>query len=306
MQGLYAVYWDNSIELTEEGLLPLEQALRRALETGDESGLVVLGYGEISCVLGCSFLGREYACKRLPPFPSADHFGRYSDQFHQYVQRLRDAGVPVLGSRLFQLPGSDGISAFCVQPRLPKEALLPNWMRSISRADAERLFEKLLAFILGSVKPALGLDGQLSNWILADGEPAYLDVTTPMMRDEKGRECLDTDIFLASLPWLLRGPVRAFLMSSILDKYYEPRGVVLDLIGNLHKEKLDALIGPFLDLANRHFSSRPIQEAEIKRYYEDDARMWAFLQRLRRLDRAWQRKVRGRVYPFLLPGQIDR
>ena len=30
------------------------------------------------------------------------------------------------------------------------------------------------------------------------------------------------------------------------------------------------------------------------------------LQRLRRLDRAWQRRVRRRVYPFLLPGRIER
>jgi hypothetical protein len=30
------------------------------------------------------------------------------------------------------------------------------------------------------------------------------------------------------------------------------------------------------------------------------------LQRLRRADRWWQRTVRRRPYPFLLPGRIDR
>jgi hypothetical protein len=34
--------------------------------------------------------------------------------------------------------------------------------------------------------------------------------------------------------------------------------------------------------------------------------MWALLQRARRVDRAWQRHVRRRPYPFLLPGPVDR
>ena len=37
-----------------------------------------------------------------------------------------------------------------------------------------------------------------------------------------------------------------------------------------------------------------------------DARMWALLQRLRRADRWWQRRVRRRQYPFLLPGEVQR
>jgi hypothetical protein len=34
--------------------------------------------------------------------------------------------------------------------------------------------------------------------------------------------------------------------------------------------------------------------------------MWALLQILRRVDRSWQRGVRRRSYPFLLPGRIAR
>jgi hypothetical protein len=34
--------------------------------------------------------------------------------------------------------------------------------------------------------------------------------------------------------------------------------------------------------------------------------MYALIQRLRRLDRAWQRRVRRRPYPFLLPGPVAR
>ena len=49
-------------------------------------------------------------------------------------------------------------------------------------------------------------------------------------------EALDTELFLASLPWALRGLVRFFLVRSILDKYYRPREVVRDLLANLVKE----------------------------------------------------------------------
>ena len=49
-----------------------------------------------------------------------------------------------------------------------------------------------------------------------------------------------------------------------------------------------------------------IDEAEVRRYYREDAAMWALLQRLRRIDRAWQRRVRRRQYPFLLPGKVER
>jgi hypothetical protein len=34
--------------------------------------------------------------------------------------------------------------------------------------------------------------------------------------------------------------------------------------------------------------------------------MWEILLRLRRADRWWQRTVRRRGYPFLLPGPVDR
>jgi hypothetical protein len=50
----------------------------------------------------------------------------------------------------------------------------------------------------------------------------------------------------------------------------------------------------------------PISAAETERYCRDDARMWDLLQRLRRADRWWQRTVRRRPYPFLLPPRIER
>ncbi|MCJ7780499.1 MAG: DUF6206 family protein, partial [Acidimicrobiia bacterium] len=118
-------------------------------------------------------------------------------------------------------------------------------------------------------------------------------------------EMLDTDLFLASLPALLRPVVRRLLLHEILSHYYEARAALVDLIGNLKKERLDVAIPPFLKAANRVVDP-PITKKEIDRYYRNDALMWEVLQRLRRTDRWWQRTLRRRGYPFLLPGKVDR
>jgi uncharacterized protein (DUF2236 family) len=107
------------------------------------------------------------------------------------------------------------------------------------------------------------------------------------------------------VPWALRGAVRRFALGAILDKYYDRRGALLDLAGNLHKERLAQLLPEVLEAANRVVEP-PITDEEAERYYRDDARMWELLQRLRRADRWWQRTVRRRRYPFLLPGSIAR
>ena len=58
-------------------------------------------------------------------------------------------------------------------------------------------------------------------------------------------------------------------------------------------------------MANERVSPA-IDEPEVRRYYREDAGMWALLQRLRWLDRWWRRRVRKRQYPFLLPGEVER
>jgi hypothetical protein len=73
----------------------------------------------------------------------------------------------------------------------------------------------------------------------------------------------------------------------------------------MFKERLDHLVAAFAEAANRVVSPA-ITRAEALRYYRSDARMWALLQGLRRVDRWWQRSVRRRRYPFLLPGKIAR
>jgi len=292
--------------LTADELATLEASFQQALRTGDASGLTVLGYGEISTVVALSTRSGRWACKRLPPFDGPGRVDAYREQFGLYLGRLAEAGVQVVESRLQTTPAEGGRTAvFCIQPILDADHLGDRALARMEEPEAVRWFERILQRTLAVVDERTGFDAQISNWWFDGDEPVYLDVTTPLMRDEAGRDLLDVGLFLAQLPWLLRGVVRVFLVRGILDTYQNPRGVVVDLLANLVKEGLGHLVPPFLEVANPHLD-RAVMAEEVHRYYRGDARTWELLQRLRRLDRWWQRTVRRRTYPFLLPGPIER
>lgn len=289
--------------MSDIDLAALDAEIERALDSGDETELDVIGYGEISSVV--SYDG--FACKRLPLFDSQERVDAYRAAVERYLETLSARGIEPVPTRILQLPRGDGrISVYCVQPILPADRLVVRHLAKVDEESAVEVFRQVLDRIVGAVGGLLGVDAQLSNWVLTDGGGVqYLDVTTPLIRRADGSEILDTDLFLASLPWVMRGMVRRFLLADILGKYYDARGAVIDLLGNLYKERLDALIPPFLERANAVFDD-PIDERAVRKYYASDKRTWAGLLFLRRLDRAWQRRVRRRQYPFLLPGRIER
>jgi hypothetical protein len=292
--------------IPHDELAALEERVRAALVRGDSGGLDVLGYGEVSLVLRLRTDQGSYACKRLPVFPTRERFERYSLLLAEYLRRLEESGVQPVATSLWHTPLPDGrIVGYCVQEALPAERLCVNLLRQQDEAWAEAFCKRLFGTIEGAISPALGLDAQLSNWADIDGQLVYLDVTTPLLRDQHGRERLDLRLFFSSLPWLLRDPVRLTMSGSIIDKYYQPRGAILDFLGNLHKEGLARFVPAFLAQANAGLD-RPITADEVTAYYRGDARMWELLQRLRRADRFWHRAVRRRTYPFLLPPAIER
>jgi hypothetical protein len=186
-----------------------------------------------------------------------------------------------------------------VQPILPPDVLGVE----VARRDPELgggLLERIVDVVLGSVDERFGLDAQLSNWALVDDRAVYLDVTTPLLRDGEGATELDTDVFLASLPWLLRPAVRRFVVPGIIDRYHDPRVVVLDLAANLLRERLDHLVPVVVEAAGGRIVPT-LDDGEILRDRRLDMVTWGALQAVRRADRAWQRRVRRRAYPFLLP-----
>jgi hypothetical protein len=292
---------------TTVDIAPLERAVEDALASGDESALHVLGYGEITSVLAWPAADGPWACKRLPVFDSQDRLADFRTQFAQYVTALQERGVKVHDSRIEVVTTDAGTVAYIVQPTLEPSTLGPAALRGSSEADGRALLNAIIDHIAEVVTPGVGLDAQLANWGLVDDELVYFDVSTPMLRDERGRDLLDTELFLSSLPPFLRPVVRKFLLGSILDQFFEPRAASLDLAANLYKERLGEWVPVIFELANQRFQpERALTVDEARRYYRRDMRVWGMLQTTRRLDRAWQQRVRRRPYRFLLPGRINR
>jgi hypothetical protein len=289
----------TSAPITDGELAALEREVLVALEAADPSQLVRLGEGEISLVLAGG-AERSWACKRLPPFASAEAAGRYATTVARYVDELAARGIEVVDTTVRHVSSDDGRTVlYCVQPILATDTLAVD----LAGRDAQvgrRLLERIVDLVLSAVDDRFGLDAQLSNWALVDDRIVYLDVTTPLLRDEAGLTALDADVFLASLPWALRPAVRRFVVPSIVARYHDPRVVVLDLAANLLKEHLDHLVPVVVDHAAGRVSP-PLTDDEIRSDRRQDARTWGALQAVRRVDRAWQRHVRRRTYPFLLP-----
>ena len=282
-------------------LAQLESDVVASLSGDTSVHLDVLGYGEISTVLRAEGLNGPVAAKRLPRMARAQ-LSAYSETLSRYLHDLQARGVRPVDSAVFSV-GSDPVTPYCVQPLQP--LLLVDELRDADPETIDRRAQQLVEIVVGAVDGWLGLDGQISNWSVDGDALLYIDVTTPLLRDAAGTDELDTDLFLASLPWALQGSVRRFLLDEILSHYYDPRAVLLDMAGNLTKERLPQVIEPLLRATNRVVSP-PISPDQAMKYYRTDARMWELLQRLRQADRWWQKTARRRTYPFLLPGAIER
>jgi hypothetical protein len=282
-------------------LAQLESDVTAHLSGDYSTHLDVLGYGEISTVLRAEGLNGPVAAKRLPRM-ARSQLSAYSEILSRYLYDLQARGVRPVDSAVFSV-GSDPFRPYCVQPLQP--LLLVDELRTADSETIDRRVQQLVGIVVGAVDGWLGLDGQISNWAVDGDELLYIDVTTPLVRDTAGKDELDTDLFIASLPWALQGSVRRFLLDEILSHYYDPRAVLLDMAGNLTKERLPQVIEPLLRATNRVVSP-PITTDQAMKYYRADARMWELLQRLRQADRWWQKTARHRMYPFLLPGKIDR
>lgn len=288
----------------DDDLAAVERTVHQALLAGDVSRLPLLGEGDISLVIR-SESDPAWACKRLPPFPSSETADRYAATVERYLTELAQRGIELVETDVRRVTGVDGAPlVYCVQPVLPPETLAVD----IARRDREHgtaVIGDVVDAVLAVVDERVGLDAQLANWAVLDGRLAYFDITTPLLRRADLTSELDSEVFLASLPWALRGVVRRFVSPSIIERYHDPRTVLLDLGANLVKERLDALIPAVLDAAGQRVTP-PLSERDVRRDRRADAATWGALQAARRIDRTWQRHVRRRPYPFLLPTRHGR
>jgi hypothetical protein len=296
----------ESARLSDGELRELDELVEEAMGSDREEMLPVLGYGEISLVLGWPAADPRFACKRLPPFPSRERFAAYRETLEDYLGVLREAGVRVVATEMRGVERSDGtVAGYVVQPVLPEQDLAPAILHRTDPGDGHPLVEAVVGTAAQTVGPRVGLDAQLANWTWDGDGLTYLDVSTPMTWSAQGQARLDMDLLAQAYPGFLRWPLRRFVAPGILEAYRELRGVYLDLAGNLLKERLDPWLPRFLEAINRRIA-QPLDQDEVHSYYRSDARLWSALLRLRKLDRAWRRRVRRRPYPFLLPGAIER
>jgi hypothetical protein len=290
-------------------LAEVESAVQEALRAGRADGLTVLGYGEITLVVGWPGDGPTSACKRLPELPSDAAAETFAAQFDRYLDLLRSRGVVPVPSSFRTVPTATGrVAGYVVQPVLAPGTLGPDILRAAEPDPSHPFLNAVCSVVPRVVDDRTGLDAQVSNWaMLGTGPEAdvqYLDVSTPMLfRD--GRIELDMGLFLAAYPWPLRRPIGRFVAPGVVGAYRDPRHVLVDLAANLLKEHLGQWVPAVLAVVNE-LVTPAVTEDEVRSYYASDARLWEIMLRLRRADRWWQGTVRRRPYPFLLPGPITR
>src|SRR5512144_1243056 len=78
----------------------LDAAIEEAIRTGAPRGLQVLGYGELTLVIGWPTEEPVVAVKRLPPFTDAGRLDAYAGLLERYVEILRARGVSVAATEL--------------------------------------------------------------------------------------------------------------------------------------------------------------------------------------------------------------
>jgi hypothetical protein len=294
----------------------------------------VLGYGEISTVLEIGAgAERQVACKRMPMFRSETEAEAYHTLYTTYCHTLQERiGISVVPGELARLRDPDGatIVVYIVQPKLDPACIGHTLIRHLPPGEVQRLVRA----ILGELRLVftfnrdhrndieLGLDGQISNWAvtnLGQGSGSlpdeirlsYFDTGTPLIR-LGGQEQLDPELFLRSAPSFLVPVIRRLFLKDVMERYYDLRRVVVDLVANFYKEGRPQLIPELVESVNDFFAPdiaagafRPLSEKDVRDYYRADARIWRIYLAARRVDRSLHALMR-RPYPYVLPGKTRR
>jgi len=293
----------------------------------------VLGYGEISTVFEIQVDGlRHLACKRLPIFETPAEMETYTVAYEEYNRLLADeigVTIPPHGHASF-LSDTGRPVFYIVQEQLPAGSIGHRAMHALPHEQVPVLVRRILgelhkvwAFNQRQDRVQAAIDGQISNWAIADFDPdhphvdertrlLYMDTSTPLFRVQ-GVEQLDPELFLRSAPSFLAWVLRRFFLEDVVNRYYDFHRVAVDLIANFYKEQRPEFIPDLVRTVNEFFATdaaalgiEPVSEKEIRSYYREDAFIWSFYLTARRIDRFLRARLLRREYPYILPGQIKR
>ncbi len=300
------------MKVDREHLREFEEELNPA----KPENIKILGYGEISTVFELPDYP-DIAFKRIPMFRSVEQVEKYIQTYYEYIELLTKAGLKIPESKAEYVVTNDKrIVLFIMQRKLDPDKICHKIVQRTGKEEALELFGRILAELKKVFEfnerneVQIGIDGQVSNWATYNGDIYYFDTSTPMIR-KNGVDQLDTDIFLRACPPGIRILLEKIFLQDILDRYYDFRTTVLDLIANLHKEGRKDLVPPFTDFANEFFTQKgysfePITPKEVEKYYREDAFIWSLYLNLRKMHRFVVTKILRRRYEFILPGRIRR
>lgn len=317
------------MKINEELLQEFENSIDTIHPERGKVPINILGYGEISLVFEL-VTEPEIAYKRLPIFDTETQVQRHIKAYSIYHTLLDRLGIEVPPEEAVWFHSQKGnIVLYCAQKKVPKESIGNN---AIHQLNEENIIT-LVQLIMRQMKKIwqfnkrnrlkIGLDGQISNWAIVDYDPQnptvtedeqllYLDTSTPMFRIN-GVEAMEPVLFLKSAPFFLKWLLKALFLEEVVDRYYNWRLVTIDLIANFFKEQRPQLIPDVLKIINDFFleeaselNINPLIFNEVKKYYDEDKRIWLIFQNTRHLDRYIQTKLLRRQYDFYLPGKIKR
>lgn len=279
----------------------------------------IIGFGEISTVFEIDHPElKGFAFKRLPLFRKEEEAEEYRDILKEYISILNGrVGIEVIETDSVIIKRSDNrVVLYVIQKRLPSSSIGNTFMKNAKREKALEVFKEVIKelkkvheFNEKNKEVKAGIDGQISNWAIeADEEKTrliYLDVSTPLYRKE-GREMLKAELFLKSTPPLIRAIVKRAFLQEVLDRYYDFRLVLIDLIANFFKEGLGKLIPDLVNAANELANVERIAVEEVTSYYRRDVFIWSLFLSLRKMDRFLTTKILRKRYEFILPEKIER
>lgn len=294
----------------------------RGLQPQDLSKSVLkahlVGYGEISAIFAIEAI-EGMVFKRMPLFESRDEAENYRSNYFEYCEQMVKAGLHLPPHDCHLIPKNEhlfvlyigqkqySMQDFChrrIHTQTPPET------GRMLNAIAERLNAVWTFNREKSPGIELAVDGQLSNWVWRQekgaGHLTYIDTSTPLFK-RFGAETMNPDLILKSAPGFLKAIIKSFLLEDVMNRYYQPREVYLDLVANLYKEQRPELIPLFLETVNEYLpAGEQISRKDIDRYYREDKFIWWFFLNARRLDRWFKLRVQGKPYEFLLPGKVKR
>jgi hypothetical protein len=279
----------------------------------------VLGYGEISTVFQIDH-DTTLAYKRMPLFADRAAAEQYQRHYREYCARLKEAGLllPEDDTAIVELPDRP-VVLYIAQRQLPPDRFGHRLIHTPSDEQFAALLERIVTRIEcvwrfnreHAPVLALAIDGQISNWVWLQQDDQdrlyYIDTSTPLYRID-GKEQLDPELFLQSAPSFLRWIIRWLFLEDVMNRYYDPRQVYIDLAANLFKEQRPDLVPAAVEQINRLWSehSDPLTIEAVDKYYREDKFIWALFLAFRRLDRWLKTRLLRQRYEFILPGKIKR